>query len=90
MGLIDEGTYDNSFTLGTNKKDSDNKIIGCENIYKSSPNEQDDYLKELICLGYKTRTYLVQNFTIKNIPDNFETLIEYTNSEKPYKKNRWI
>ena len=82
MGLIDEGTYDNSFTLGTNKKDSDNKIIGCENIYKSSPNEQDDYLKELICLGYKTRTYLVQTFTIKNIPDNFETLIEYTNSEK--------
>ncbi|MBO5530612.1 MAG: hypothetical protein J5970_04365, partial [Bacilli bacterium] len=82
MGLLPEGTYDNSFTIGTNNKNSENKIYGCEDIYKNSPDSQEDYFKELICLGYKKRTYLTQAFTIKSKPSNFETLIEYVNDEK--------
>ena len=82
MGIISEGTYDNSFTLGTSNKNSENKIYGCEDIYKNNPDEQPDYFKQLICLAYKKRTYLSQTFTMKKLPENFGTLIEYTNEEK--------
>ena len=82
MGILPEGTYDNSFTLGTSQSQSTNKIYGCEEIFKNSVDEQPDYFKQLICLGYKQRTYLGQTFTIKNMPSNFEPLIEFTNEEK--------
>ena len=57
-GILPEGTYDNSFTIGTSNKNSENKIYGCEETYKNSPDEQPDYFKQLICLAYKKRTYL--------------------------------
>ena len=82
MGLLPSDTYDKTFTLGTKHKNSENLLSGCEELYKNSPEEQTDYFKELICLGYRKRTYLSQTFTIKNLPTNFETLIEYTNREK--------
>ena len=89
MGLIPSDTYDNSITFHTNSKDSTNSIHGCEDIYKNNPDEQSDYLKELICMGFKSRTYLSQAFPIKNMPSNFESLIQYTNEEKTlvYKQN---
>ena len=89
MGLLPQGAYDNSITIHTKHKESTNPIYGCENIYKNSPDEQNDFLKELICMGYKKRTYLSQAFPMKNIPSNFESLIQYTNEEKNlfYKKD---
>ena len=82
MGILPADTFDSSFLLGTSQASSEQKIGGCESIYKSSPDEQPDYFKQLICLGAKYRTYLTQAFTVKNIPSNFETLVEYVNSEK--------
>lgn len=40
-------------------------------------------------MGYKKRTYLSQAFPMKNIPSDFESLIEYTNEETNllYKKD---
>ena len=89
IDLIPMDTYDNSITIQTKDKDSTNQIHGCENLYKNSPLEQEDYLKELICMGYKNRTYLTQAFPIKNFPSNFESLIQYENKEQTliYKKN---
>jgi len=37
MGLLPQGTYDNSITIHTKNKESTNPIYGCENIYKNSP-----------------------------------------------------
>ena len=88
MGILPSGTYDNTFTLGTNSNKGENPIKGCEDIYKNSIEEQSDYFKELICLGYKTRTCMTQSFTIKTVPTNFETLIDFTNNEKSLLKKK--
>ena len=89
IGLLPEGTFNTTITIHTKDKESTNKIYGCENIYKNNPDEQNDYLKELICMGYKNRTYLTQAFPMKNIPQDFESLIQYTNEEQTlyYKKD---
>ena len=81
MGIIPEGSYDTSITFHTNTYDSLSPIKGCENIYKSSPDEQEDYLKELICMGGKNKTYLTQAFPMI-VPDGYESLLKYTNKEK--------
>ena len=81
IGLIPEGTYDQSFLLQTSADKGENKIAGCEDIYKTTPEEQSDFLKQLICLGYKTRTVLTQTYKVKNIPSNFDSIIKYTNHE---------
>ena len=81
MGIIESGAYDNSFAIHTNHKDNLNKIIGCENIFKNSPEENSDYFKQLICLGYNAKTYLLQAFTMKKIPNDFESLISLTNQD---------
>ena len=90
MGLIPDGTYDNTFTLGTRKENKEHRISGCQEIYKDEPDDldSDQFLKQLICMGYQDRTYLSQVFTIKNLPSNFESLIKYTNTEsqKLFKK----
>ena len=82
MGLIPTGTYDKNFVLQTSADKSETKIKGCEDIYKTSPNEQPDFLKQLICIGYKTRTVLSQTYKVANVPENFESIIKYTNTEK--------
>ena len=80
MGIIPSDTYDKDFVLRT--KDSETDIIGCENLYKETPNEQDDFFKQLLCLGYKDKVPLSQTFKIKNKPSDFETLIKYKNTNK--------
>ena len=88
MGLIESGVYDNTFTLHTNANDNVQTISGCENIFKQSPADNPDFFKQLICYGAKQRTYLLQAFTLKKIPNNFESLIEYTNgAKKLFKKS---
>ena len=82
MGLIPTGTYDKNFVLQTSATKSETKIKGCEDIYKTSPNGQPDFLKQLICIGYKTRTVLSQTYKVANVPENFESIIKYTNTEK--------
>ena len=94
MGLIPAGTYDNTFTLGSRSSNKDHLIYGCEDIYKDAPDDtiQDQYFKQLICMGYQTRTYLSQAFTIKNLPSDFESLIKYKNTEskKLFKKSEGV
>ena len=89
LGIFEPGTYNNSLTFHSFKKDRTNLIYGCEKIYKNSPDEQPDFFKQLICMGYKNRTYLNQAYIMKKIPENFESYINYTNEEKYifYKKN---
>ena len=82
MGMLPSGTYNTSMTIHSKNSDSTTKISGCENIYKNDPGEQSDYLKELICMGFKDKTYLSQAFPVSSIPSDFETLIEYTNEEQ--------
>ena len=87
MGLIESDIYDNSFTLHTNEENNIQTISGCETIFKETPDENNDFFKQLICYGYKEKTYLLQAFTLKKIPNNFESLIDYTNTNgKIYKK----
>ena len=81
IGLIPKDTYDSSFLLQTSADKGENKIAGCEDIYKTTPEEQPDFLMQLLCLGYKTRTVLSQTFKVKNIPSNFDSIIKYTNNE---------
>ena len=94
MGLIPAGTYDNTFTLGSRRSNKEHLIYGCEDIYKDAPDDtiQDQYFKQLICMGYQTRTYLSQAFTIKNLPSDFESLIKYKNTEssKLFKKSEGV
>ena len=80
MGFIPENTYDTSFTLGA--KSNYNYLSGCEDISGSSPDSQGDFFKQLICMGSMNSTYLSRAFTLKNVPENFESLIKTTN---PYK-----
>ena len=86
MEFIPENTYDTSFTINTKStwKDSTNvnPISGCENIYKNSIEEQPDFFKQLICMGYMGNTYLSRTFTLKQVPDTFESLIKYTNKNQ--------
>ena len=89
LKIFPEGTYNTTLTFHSKYRDYTNKIYGCENIYKSSPDEQQDFFKQLICMGYKDRTYLSQAFIMNKIPENFESYINYTNEEKTiyYKTN---
>ena len=89
MNILPEGTYDNSKTISSKNSDSTTPIKGCQNLYKASPEEQDDYLKELICMGYQDKTYLAQAYIMQNIPANFDSLIKYTNEQSTlvYKEN---
>ena len=82
MGIIQSGTYDNNYLLQTTGEKGENTISGCELIYKNNPEEQPDYLKQLICLGYASKTVLSGTYKVKNIPNNFESLIKYTNTAK--------
>ena len=81
MGLIPSGTYDKDFLLQTTANKGENTIYGCQDIYKKTPEEQPDFFKQLICLGYKNRTVLSQTYKVLRVPDNFESLIKYTNTE---------
>ena len=81
MGLIESDTYDKDYIIGTNANKQENIIYGCQDLYKETPEEQPDFLKQLICLGYKNRAVLVETYKVKNVPDNFESLIKYTNQE---------
>ena len=89
MEFIDEGTYDNNYIIGTTANKRENPIYGCQEIYKSSPKEQPDFLKQLICLGYKNATVLSETYKMNKVPDNFELLINYTNKKGTlfYKKD---
>ena len=89
LKIFPEGTYNTTLTFHSKYRDYTNKIYGCENIYKSSPDEHQDFFKQLICMGYKDRTYLSQAFIMNKIPENFESYINYTNEEKTiyYKTN---
>ena len=80
MNMISSGTYDKDFVLRT--KDSETDIIGCENFYKETPNEQTDFFKQLLCVGYKDKVPLSQAFKVKAIPSGFEPLIQYINKNK--------
>ena len=71
MGIIPEDTYDTSFTINS-RNSNQNPTAGCSDIYKSSPDEQEDFLKELICLGSLDRGYIIKAFTMKTIPENFD------------------
>ena len=84
MGFIPENTYDTSFTITTknNRNENINPISGCNIIYKNTPDEQEDFFKQLMCMGYLDYTYLSRTFTIKTVPDTFESLIQYTNRNK--------
>ena len=89
LGIFPSGTYNTSITFHSKYRDYTNKIYGCENIYKNSPDEQQDFFKQLICMGFKNRTYLSQGYIMNKIPENFESYINYTNEEKTiyYKTN---
>ena len=89
MGFIPSGTYDKNYAIGTNANNRENVIYGCQDIYKESPEEQPDFLKQLICIGYKNKTILTETYKMNSVPYNFETLIKYTNKESKlfYKQN---
>ena len=91
VDLIPSETF-SSKVIYTKAEDSTNKIYGCEKIYKDNPGEQSDFLKELICVGNKDRTFLSQAYEVKNVPDNFESLIQFTNEENNlyYKDHGYI
>ena len=71
-GLIEADSYDTSFTLSSNKSPSRLFIQGCESITKDTPEEQGDFLKQLICLDTWYFASLSQTYTMKKIPSNFE------------------
>ena len=75
--LIAEGTYDTNTELHTSQNLTD--IIGCEDMYKSTPDEQPDFFRQLLCLGYKDKVPLAQAYIVKSVPENFESLIKFTN-----------
>ena len=81
MGILPVDTYDITRTISTQNSDSTNTIYGCQEIYGQSPLEQEDYLKQLICMGYQNKTYLSQIYKMKNIPSNFDSLIKLTNED---------
>ena len=81
-GLIEEGTYDSQTTLHSSEELGEHSIYGCQDIYKSSPDEQSDFLKQLICLGYRNYTVLSSTFVVNKIPEHFESLVYYTNHGK--------
>ena len=89
MNIIPSATYDITKTISTKSHDSTNSIYGCQDIYGDSPEKQEDFLKQLICLGYQNKTYLTQTYITKNIPNGFDSLIQYTNEDKNlvYKEN---
>ena len=76
MGIILEDTYDTSFAINS-KNSNKNPTTGCLDIYKNSPDDQENFLKELICLGALNTGYIIKAFTMKTIQDNFESLIKY-------------
>ena len=82
MGILPSGTYDKDYIIGTNAEKQENTIYGCQELYKQTPTEQPDFLKQLLCLGYKNRTVLVNTYKMNNVPNDFESLIHYTNKEK--------
>ena len=86
VGFIPENTYDTSFTLMTKNpykgSENRNKISGCQDIYKNSPEEQNDFFKQLICMGYLEQTYLSRTFTLNQVPEDFDSLVKYTNQNK--------
>ena len=86
MGIIPENTYDTSFSINTKNtwanSNNVNPTAGCSDFYKNNPDEQEDFLKELICMGSLDRGYIIKAFTMKTIPDNFESLIKYTNQHQ--------
>ena len=82
MNIIPSGTYDNTFLLQTSANKGENTIDGCAALFKEKPEDQTDFFKQLLCLGYKNRTVLTQTFKVNKVPDNFESLIKYTNREK--------
>ena len=88
MDMIPSGTYDTNKTISTKSSDSCVSILGCQDIYKNSPKEQEDFLKQLICMGYQNKSYLIQSYIIKNITTNFESLVKYSNiqTELVYKE----
>ena len=89
MGLLPSGTYDKNYAIGTNANKRENIIYGCQDLYKETPEEQPDFLKQLICIGYKNRTVLSETYKMNSVPDNFEPLINHTNREGKlfYKQN---
>ena len=89
MNIIPSGTYDNTFLLQTSANKGENTIECCADLFKEKPEEQPDFFKQLLCLGYKDRTVLSQTFKVNKVPDNFESLIKYTNREQKlnYKKD---
>ena len=92
MELIPSGTYDKNYLLQTSAQEGKNTIEGCENLYKENPEQQPDFFKQLFCLGYKTRTILSATYKVNQVPENFESLIKYTNKELKlnYKQNDQI
>ena len=92
MELIPSGTYDKNYLLQTSAQEGKNTIEGCENLYKENPEQQPDFFKQLFCFGYKTRTILSATYKVNQVPENFESLIKYTNKELKlnYKQNDQI
>ena len=92
MELIPSGTYDKNYLLQTSAQEGKNTIEGCENLYKENPEQQPDFFKQLFCIGYKTRTILSATYKVNQVPENFESLIKYTNKELKlnYKQNDQI
>ena len=86
MGILPEETYDKNFVFGTRAKKQENVIYGCQELYKKTPEEQSDFLKQLICLGYRNRTVLLETYKVNKVPDTFESLIKYTNKENTFYK----
>ena len=82
MGILPKGTYDKDYIIGTNANKQENTIYGCQELYKKTPTEQPDFLKQLLCLGYKNRTILQETYKMIKVPDDFESLIHYNNKEK--------
>ena len=81
MRILPEGTYDKNFAIGSTANKQENAIYGCKELYKNTSEEQPDFLKQLICLGYKNRCPLLETYKMNNVPNDFELLINYTNSE---------
>ena len=82
MGIIEDGVFDHETMLYSSASKGENKIYGCQELFKESPTEQSDFLKQLICLGYKNRTVLSNALVVKKVPEHFDSLIHYTNTEK--------
>ena len=80
LGLLSDGTYKTDYLLRYQDQTKDEKtksrvgLVGCEDIVGKSPSEQDDFLKQVMCMNkwksiFLTSTYLMDKTKVEDQND---------------------